>query len=85
MNTFIALIFLCTSSIAASDCDTNNAIDVAVGPQTGNEIACGIEAQEMIAQTAIRPREGEYLKISCVRRKVDEANWAPTQSSSSLR
>ncbi|MGO9759535.1 MAG: hypothetical protein ACLPNY_23330 [Roseiarcus sp.] len=74
MNTFIALIFLCTSSIAASDCDTNNAIDVAVGPQTGNEIACGIEAQEMIAQTAIRPRDGEYLKISCGRRKVSEAN-----------
>ncbi len=69
MNTFIALIFLCASSTAASDCGANNAIDVAVGPRTDNEIACGIEAQEMIAQTAIRPREGEYLKISCVRRK----------------
>ena len=85
MNTFIALIFLCTSSIARSDCDTNNAVDVAVGPQTDNEIACGIEAQEMIAQTAIRPREGEYLKIACVRRRVEEANWAPKWSSSSRR
>lgn len=85
MNTFIALIFLCTSSIAASDCGTNNAIDVAVGPQTDNEIACGIEAQEMVAQTAIRPRDGEYLKIACVRRRLDEANGAPTRSSSSLR
>jgi hypothetical protein len=73
MNTFIAFIFLCASSIAASDCDTNSAIDVAVGPKAGNEIACGIEAQEMIAQTAIRPRGGEYLKISCVRRSLSEA------------
>ena len=85
MNTFIALIFLCATSVARSDCDTNNAVDVAVGPQTDNEIACGIEAQEMIAQTAIRPTEGEYLKISCVRRRVDEANRAPTPSSSPLR
>jgi hypothetical protein len=68
VNTFITYIFLCASSIAASDCDTRSAIDVAVGPKTGSEIACGLEAQEMIAQTAIRPRDGEYLKISCVRR-----------------
>ncbi len=68
MTTFITYIFLCASSIAASDCDARSAIDVAVGPNTGNEIACGIEAQEMIAQTSIRPRDGEYLKISCVRR-----------------
>jgi hypothetical protein len=68
MTTFITYIFLCASSIAASECDAHSAIDVAIGPNTNNEIACGIEAQEMIAQTAIRPREGEYLKISCVRR-----------------
>jgi hypothetical protein len=71
MNTFIAYIFLCASSIAASDCDTRSAIDVAIGPNTSNEIACGIQAQEMIAQTTIRPRDGEYLKISCVRRKSE--------------
>ncbi len=71
MNTFIAYIFLCASSIAASDCDTQSAIDVAVGPRTNNEIACAIEAQEMIAQTSIRPRDGEYLKISCLRRKSE--------------
>ena len=68
MNTFITYILLCASSVAASDCDTRSAIDVAVGPKTGNEIACGIEAQEMIALTSIRPRDGEYFKISCVRR-----------------
>ena len=68
MSSFVATIFLCASSIAASDCDSRSAIDVAVGPKTGSEIACGLQAQEMIAQTAIRPRDGEYLKIACVRR-----------------
>ncbi len=73
MNSFIAYILLCASSVAASDCDTHNAIDVAIGPNTNNEIACGIEAQEMIAQTTIRPRDGEYLKISCVRPRAGAA------------
>jgi len=68
MNNFIAYVLLCTSSVARSECDTHSAIDVAVGPKTSNEIACGIEAQEMIALTTIRPREGEYIKIFCVRR-----------------
>lgn len=72
MNTFISYVLLCASSVAASDCDTRNAIDVVVGPKSGNEIACGIEAQEMMALTSIRPRDGEYIKISCLRRKSDE-------------
>jgi hypothetical protein len=76
VNTFIAYILLCASSVAPSDCDRKNAIDVAIGPQTGNEIACGIEAQQMIAQTAIRPRGGEYIKISCVRRRASDAERA---------
>lgn len=68
MDSFFATILLCASSVAASDCDTRNAIDVAIGPRTGNEMACGIEAQQMIALTSIRPRDGEYFKISCARR-----------------
>ena len=85
MTTFITYIFLCASSIAASDCDARSAIDVAVGPNTGNEIACGIEAQEMIAQTAIRPRDGEYLKISCVRPRPSEAKRAAEDGAAASR
>lgn len=76
MPTFIASIFLCASSIAASDCDALNAIDVAIGPKTGNEMACAIEAQEMIALTSIRPRDGEYLKISCARQRGEAVRTA---------
>jgi len=68
MTTFIAYLLLCASSVARSDCDAQSAIDVAIGPKANNEIACGIEAQEMIALTTIRPRDGEYIKIACVRR-----------------
>jgi len=72
MNTFVAYILLCASSVTVRDCDTGTAIDVVMGPNAGNEIACAIEAQEMIAQTAIRPRDGEYLKIFCLRRSARE-------------
>jgi hypothetical protein len=50
------------------------AIDVALGPQAANELICGLGAQEMMAQTAIRPKDGEYFKIACVRRKVVAGN-----------
>jgi hypothetical protein len=35
---------------------------------------CGLGAQEMMARTAIRPKDGEYFKIACVRRKVVAGN-----------
>jgi len=43
---------------------------VAHGPEASNEIACGLGAQEMMVQTTIQPKDGEYFKIACVRRKV---------------
>jgi hypothetical protein len=45
-----------------------------LGPEAQNEIMCGLEAQETFALTAIRPREGEYVKISCLgcRRLADD-------------
>ena len=68
MSAFIVYILLCAASTTPGDCDTRNAVDVVLGPDARNEIMCGLAAQEMFAQTSIRPRNGEYLKISCVRR-----------------
>lgn len=70
MSSFVVYILLCAASTAPADCDRTNAIDVAIGPQASNELMCGLGAQEMMAQTAIRPKDGEYFKIACVRRKV---------------
>jgi hypothetical protein len=68
MSSFVVYILLCAASTAPGDCDTRNAIDVMLGPEAQNEIMCGLEAQEAFALTAIRPRDGEYVKISCLRR-----------------
>jgi hypothetical protein len=68
MSPFIVYILLCAASTAPNDCDKRSAIDVVLGPDARNEIMCGLQAQEMFAKTAIVPSNGEYVKISCVRR-----------------
>jgi hypothetical protein len=67
MTHFVVYILLCGAATAPGDCDTRSAIDVVLGPEVRNEIMCGLEAQEMFAKTTILPRDGEYVKISCVR------------------
>jgi hypothetical protein len=69
MSPFVVYILLCAASTPPGDCDTRSAIDVVLGPEARNEIMCGLEAQEMFAKTAIAPRDGEYVKISCTRRR----------------
>ena len=76
MTPFVVFIYLCAASTEPADCDRRTAIDVALGPQAANELMCGLGAQEMMARTAIRPKDGEYFKIACVRKVVawnDEA------------
>ena len=70
MSPFVVFIYLCAASTAPYACNRRTAIDVALGPEASNEIACGLGAQEMMVETAIRPKDGEYFKIACVRRKI---------------
>jgi hypothetical protein len=74
MNSFVVFIYLCAASTAPADCDRRTAIDVVLGPQATNELTCGLGAQEIMAKTAIRPEDGEYFKIACVRHKVVAAD-----------
>jgi hypothetical protein len=69
MSPFVVYILLCAGSTAPGDCDTRSAIDVVLGPEARNEIMCGLEAQEMFAKTSLLPRDGQYVKISCARRR----------------
>ena len=69
MNSIVVLIFLCAASTAPANCDKSSAIDVMLGPDVENEMMCGLEGQQTLALTAIRPRDGEYIKIACVRRR----------------
>ena len=70
MSPFVVFIYLCAASTAPADCDRRTAINVVHGPEAPNEIACGLGAQMMMVQTAIRPVDGQYFKITCARRKV---------------
>jgi len=45
-----------------------NAVQVVLGPEIANEAQCGLASQEMLAAT-VKPRNGEYLKIVCGRRR----------------
>ena len=62
MTPFVVFIYLCAASTAPADCDRRTAIDVALGPQAANELMCGLGAQEMMAQTAIRPKDRRILQ-----------------------
>lgn len=74
MESFVVYILLCAANVSPGDCDRRNAVDVALGPEVRNEIMCGLEAQEMFARTAIRPKDGEYMKIACMRRHTVAEN-----------
>jgi hypothetical protein len=75
MSPYVIYILLCAASTAPGDCDTRSAIDVVLGPEANNEIMCGLESQEMLAKTSLRPRDGEYVKISCARRRPPQTGW----------
>jgi hypothetical protein len=74
MSHILVYIFVCAASTAPGDCDNHSAIDVVLGPEVRSEIMCGLQAQEMFAKTAILPRDGEYVKIACVRRRTLAGN-----------
>ena len=64
---FKVLILVCSINLAPQDCKRDNAIDVIVGPIASNELTCGFSAQAYIANTALAPTDGNYLKIRCMR------------------
>jgi len=74
MTPFVVYILICSAATSHADCDPRTALDVTLGPQANNEFMCGLGAQEMFARSAIQPKDGEYIKISCVRRKVVAQN-----------
>ncbi len=67
---FNVLILVCPALLLPQQCQVANAIDVLEGPPASNEIACGVSAQEYIAQTSLAPDQGDYLKIQCSRARA---------------
>jgi hypothetical protein len=52
---------VCPGGTSPSNHDTQNALDVIVGPLSANEISCGVQSPAMLAGAGIRMREGHRL------------------------
>lgn len=66
---FTTLILVCALGQEPRDCQPETAISVTRGPDSENELICGLHGQAYIASTEIRPGPGEWLKIMCRRSK----------------
>lgn len=72
LYSFKILAIICVAGMSRSDCDANNARDVALSAPVANEIMCSTEAP-MFAASLSNYRglaEGEFIKLVCDRRRV---------------
>jgi hypothetical protein len=63
----VAVVLICSASIAARDCSVDNATDVTYGESASTVFECLASGQALIASTALGPGLGkdQYLKIIC--------------------
>ena len=78
MNSFLAIVFVCSTSIAIEACDEANAIDT-LSTRVQNELNCTMGWQEIIARSALNEGLGStaYLKTAC--RRVPQREGTPTR------
>lgn len=65
---FLAVVLVCASTIAGSDCDRSTASTVVVQP-VASEIACLKVGESVAAESLGAPEPGTYHKIACEHRK----------------
>jgi hypothetical protein len=68
MNSFLAIVLVCSLKTSVDACDEASAID-ALSIRVGNELSCTIGWQEIIARSALKEGVGRetYLKTLCRR------------------
>lgn len=68
MDAFAAIILICATGVAASDCNETNALDV-LSRTVRSELACTMGWQEVIARSHLQDGldSGTYLKTLCRR------------------
>ena len=74
-----AFALLCSTNLAAADCDSSTAIDVIRFPNVGNEVSCIQDSMMTIASLAIAARSNEYWKFVCIRPNSTEAAMLTTR------
>lgn len=68
---FKVLILVCSTALAPSECQINNAISVINGPEAADARLCGFNGQAYLAGTALVARhEDEYVKVKCSRTTI---------------
>ena len=67
---FVVVILICASTLARPDCQESTARVVIQGPDAPNEVACALQSQAYLAQSAVEVGEQEYLKIKCSRSSI---------------
>ena len=63
----VAVVLICSASIAVQDCSVDNATDITYGESASTVFECLASGQALIASTALGPGLGkdQYLKIIC--------------------
>ncbi len=83
MNSFTAMILICSMSTEGPDCSTDTAIDVIRGPDTDNPATCILHAESLVAGLARPMASDEYMKVVCRHRhtrlaeRADDEEAAP--------
>ena len=72
---FKVLILVCAATLAPSECKPETALEVVQGPDARNEIACALQSQAYLAQTALgrELRSDEYVKVRCRRTAIGKS------------
>ena len=75
----VAVVLICSASIAVQDCSVDNATDITYGESASTVYECLASGQALIASTALGPGLGkdQYLKISALTRTTSPARRRP--------
>lgn len=79
MHPLIAVVLICASTVARSDCRADTAIDVLIPPEADSYSLCGLQSQAYIAGSALRVGDGRYMKIVCTRQQVTATLASPEE------
>jgi hypothetical protein len=73
-----ALILVCAGTLRISDCTIDNATDMMMGMGANTPIECLMNSQALVAQSALAPllKNGQYLKVVCVKSKRWRPSWS---------
>lgn len=67
---FSVVILICSLSMSPGECHDFNALQILSAGEARSWVACGFQAQEALARSAIQPApEREYAKVECAPRK----------------